>query len=805
MIKTTQPWLKKSDKLDMTNKKTKLDKYEIVSEKRFFFKTKLTLKYLLQDIEQKYAKCSIKKELLDQIDMEGSVEDESFVQKLMVNIYPPLTFDKNILAAFTPFSLEPFYYSKQFKEIFMNDKGKFDGRIFLQDTTHIDYLVKVAALAILTEHYGVEIKASKGSISYANREIENRFIQYYSFVWDNSYCRVIKLNKNHSLTELEINNLLENFENTEMILSLLPIEDFLFEGIHLANINNITKDVILSGFKKKLIETQNLFTLDNYLYKQGSLRVLLNNPDLDLSISIKRDDIIFKIDKETKYKNDNLYMDAQRINYNDISGSFICYTYASNKPSIVNDIRKVNKITTYEQNLIDQGYKSWFISPILNLDKTIGHLELYSTKINAFNTFELNSIQEVFPLYGIVLGRHLDLLDQAVETVLKDKCTAIHPSSEWLFKEVAFDYLYGTSNSNQSFKELPEINFKDVYPLFAASDIKDSSTNRNQCIQLDLLEQVSLIQEIIELSQKEVFLPLVDMLQKDLESMHKGISSKLLAGDEIRVLQFIKNRIAPIFENISRNNLDLKRHISDYKEKLDPKLGIIYNQRKKYDESVLGINNALSGYLEVEQLKIQQIFPHHFDKQQTDGIDHNIYFGKSMVEDSETYNPIYVKNLRLWQLMVMCGSAQVCEQIKEKLSFPLEVRHIIAVQGNPLAIKFAYDEKKLNVDGAYNTRYEIMKKRIDKAIIKGTDERISKVSHIAIVYSQDQEANEYREYINYLKKLDLVTGETQDYILDDLQGIHGLRALRVKVNIGFMSMDVLQYINNYNPKLKKAA
>ena len=67
----------------------------------------------------------------------------------------------------------------------------------------------------------------------------------------------------------------------------------------------------------------------------------------------------------------------------------------------------------------------------------------------------------------------------------------------------------------------------------------------------------------------------------------------------------------------------------------------------------------------------------------------------------------------------------------------------------PLAIKFRMDEKKFDVDGAYNIRYEIIKKRIDKANIKGTEERLTVPGKISIVYSQDKDALEYIKYINF--------------------------------------------------------
>jgi hypothetical protein len=69
------------------------------------------------------------------------------------------------------------------------------------------------------------------------------------------------------------------------------------------------------------------------------------------------------------------------------------------------------------------------------------------------------------------------------------------------------------------------------------------------------------------------------------------------------------------------------------------------------------------------------------------------------------------------------------------------------------AIRFRFDEKRFDVDGAYDIRYEIVKKRIDKALIKGSTERATQPGRLVIVYSQATEAQEYRGYLEYLQSL----------------------------------------------------
>ena len=85
------------------------------------------------------------------------------------------------------------------------------------------------------------------------------------------------------------------------------------------------------------------------------------------------------------------------------------------------------------------------------------------------------------------------------------------------------------------------------------------------------------------------------------------------------------------------------------------------------------------------------------------------------------------------------------------------------------------------MDGAYNVRYEIIKKRIDKAYLKGTKERLTQPGKIAIVYTQEKEAREYANYLEYLQSIKYIGPNIEWVDLQDLQGVKGLKALRVDV------------------------
>ena len=76
----------------------------------------------------------------------------------------------------------------------------------------------------------------------------------------------------------------------------------------------------------------------------------------------------------------------------------------------------------------------------------------------------------------------------------------------------------------------------------------------------------------------------------------------------------------------------------------------------------------------------------------------------------------------------------------------------------------------------------MIKKRIDKSLVKNSDERITQSGKISIIYSQEREREEYLKLIKILQNQNILEANIEELEVEDLQGINGLRALRVAVN-----------------------
>ena len=258
------------------------------------------------------------------------------------------------------------------------------------------------------------------------------------------------------------------------------------------------------------------------------------------------------------------------------------------------------------------------------------------------------------------------------------------------------------------------------------------------------------------------------------------IESELRSDDESGVLELLRRDVEPLFGQLDTYGSDVTERVAAYRGALDAELQLVYRRRKEFEQSVAAVNDAISMTLDAEEERAQTMFPHFFEKFRTDGVDHSIYIGAELHEDG-LFDELYLRNLRIWQLMTTCRIEWELARVKTDMPVPLEATHLILVQHQPLSIRFRIDEKRFDVDGAYDIRYEIVKKRIDKARVRGSSERVTQPGQLAIVYSTAGEAAEYRRYIEFLQSRGYFSPGLEELELEDLPGISGLKALRVTI------------------------
>lgn len=777
--------------------------YEYPKRVQFPFASVLSLELLIQFWEQlsrerECAGAGIAERLLAEVarvpEWRESITDTSILDKepalldaLMTAVFPPASWESDLTGAFVPFSFDAFYTTPMFKKKFLHGDGDFVNHITMESVLFDIGKLIHAYLVILKRFYDIEVSFEYPLIASSydtTLEIE----RYYRLRLDPRFVEVVAKEPVQPLSEKDRARVLAHLNDVELLKEIIPTDNFEFRGFIIINAVDVTDQELLSAVKNDLIERESLMTADRFGVLEKKIQSLLRQKEVRLGIAALPPENL-RLGHGRSIGSSFVLNKACQLACETAEGSVYHRAFETGQPTIVDDIALLANPSGVERGLLSMGIRNIAVAPLELQGETVGVLELASAKPGTITPLSVMKLRELLPLFAMAIKRSNEELNNSVQAIIKEKCTAIHPAVEWRFRDAALKVIDKLNSDERS--EMEDIVFEDVYPLYGLSDVRGSSTQRNIAIGADLNEQLSLAHNVITAAHAQRPLPFLSELDYRIGKMMAMINAGVSSGDEVTVLDFLRKDVESLFPHLHELGDATIKSIEAYKNAIDPDFGFLHHTRKEYEESVMMINDAISSYIDEQQVHAQEMFPHYFEKYKTDGVDHGMYIGASLVERRE-FNKMYLKNLRLWQLMLMCGVVRKSHAVKDRIRIPLDTAHLLLVQDQPLAIRFRYDEKKFDVDGTYNVRYEIMKKRIDKATLKGSEERLTQPGKIAIVYSHRREAEEYKRYIDYLQSTGTLLKEVEALDLEEMQGVQGLRALRVAVNTSQQTSDTIE-------------
>ncbi|WP_405295168.1 GAF domain-containing protein [Algibacter sp. Ld11] len=717
-------------------------------------------------------------ELRDGFSKVSSIKErEKEIAFILQDTFSPLLTHNEIKTASAPFNDVIFNASARFKNII---KAAGDGFLLqMKNMPHDDVYVGACTI-ILSFCHGFHINFKRPF--YYEIPDANGIMRYYKILYNADFCE-IKPGKNApKITQEDFDELLDNFDNIDLWKEKFPPNSYTFKGFVISNIFDVTDDQSISNIKSSLINKDKRKPNSFIEGFQDIFSSLFGIKDLKVGFSIynKEDDRFERIygsgmhsyllgKKETKqcanalctWSYDKLLKEYKYFSVSDVDKKF--ELSQGKAPHIA--------------SLHEQGIKSAIFAPVANNEGLMGIIEIVSNKRQVLNSVNANKLGDVLPYIIQAAERNIEEEANLIEAIIQKECTSIHPSVHWRFVKEAKNFIKAEALGEQAvFKKIA---FENIYPLYGQIDIKGSSEARNQATKQDLALQLSAAKTIFEYAVKIESLPIYDQFIFQIDEFLLGLNEHFQVDSEQQISAFFKNDIDSALKHLYVID-ELKSHLDLYFETLDDKLGMLYNHRKQYDNTVTLINKDMASLLDKKQKVAQRMYPHYFERFKTDGVEHNMYIGESITKE-DSFNLIYLYNLRLWQLQVMCEMENDFYQKQHKFPVALDVASMVLVFSQPLTISFRMDEKQFDVDGTYNARYEIVKKRVDKAFIKGTTERVTQKGKISIVYSQKQDEQEYLRYIKFLQAKHYVDNDEEIVELEDLQSVTGLKAIRVSV------------------------
>ena len=710
---------------------------------------------------------------------ESLLKKHSSVIKVMLqDTFSDILGHNEIKVASLPFSDMLFNSSKRFQKIMENvgENGFVPQIRNLPD--HEQYIV--ACTIILNFYHGFNLDFRRPL--FYDIPDKNGVMRHYRILYNADFLELQATDKAKKITQADVDELMENFDNLELWKEKIPPNSYISKGFVISNMFDVTAEHSISEIKSGLIANDKRSNESFIEQLQETFKSLFNLPNIRVGFATYNA-------KENAFERvHSKGIDSYILFDKDASycKKLLCdYSYdkllTDNNYFSISDVDKYYNMSGGGEpynNLKKQGIKSAIFAPIAHEGELLGVLELVSSVRQNLNSINANKLIDVMPFIVSAVLRSKKEEENLIDAVIQHECTSVHPSVYWRFQEEAKRFIIEDLEGKQpSFKRIA---FKDVHPLYGQIDIKDSSKARNLAIQKDLTIQLSEINKILSAAWQKSKLPIYEELIFRVNSYLESIKDVLYTNSEQSIFDFVKDEIISVFEHLKKTDKDIKLSILSYEAMIDKDTQSYYNHRKNYDETVMLINKKLAAVIDAKQKEAQLMFPHYFERYKTDGVEHNMYIGDAIVNDQK-FDALYLKNLRLWQLQVMCDMENAHYNLKPTMTVELDVASLILVHNTSLSIRFRMDEKRFDVDGTYNARYEIIKKRIDKSYIKGTKERLTQKGKLSIVYSQKKDELEYFRYIKFLKSKGYFTNKVEILELEDLQGVTGLKAIRAEI------------------------
>jgi hypothetical protein len=590
------------------------------------------------------------------------------------------------------------------------------------------------------------------------------------------------------LTDESIEKIIEEIDATEnsaeevheRLKQRLPLFQFTFKGLGRIKVSDVTVPHITKLIARQVVAAGSYDKGVAYLKDiRQALKVIAGNSNLKFGL-FPMFQLNGKFIFSEQFGNDEPVGDyngtSQKSLFNYLTNVYRLSPYRIYLKNIGDEMADRYEYLKIHRN---NGVKSFALIPVFYHDQFMGVLEVFTTSADDLSKTMLTRLETFFPVLSIVFKKCIDGLNQAVQETIKTKFTSLQSSVQWRFNQAAWQYMQNNA-IQEGPTEIEDIEFDHVYPLYGAIDVKDSTVNRNRALREDTICHLQLLIETLTKIKEHTSFGLLNEKISACKQWQEHINDEASVLQEGELIYFFENDICCFLKELAQGKPEIAIEVEKYMNAIDENGGIVSEKSRKLEKSMSMVINTINNLVDSIQQQAQIDFPCFFEKFRTDGVEYDIYIGQSIAPE-QPFKHIFIQNLRLLQLANMIEIAKCVRDLQAQIPVAVDITQLIFVNPNFINIRFRRDERRFDVEGAYNIRYHIVKKRIDKVLIKNSAERLTASGKIAIVYFNQREADEYLVHIRYLQSRQLLTDEIELLELEQLQGVVGLKALRVAI------------------------
>src|SRR5258708_4293957 len=670
------------------------------------------------------------------IEVEQAAQYQDLLELMYSTIFPAIEDESlNLWSLSVPLQPIIFYGTDPFYDLLRDqDSGHLrvcmiDEKSRVRKKMNLDLVYSL----VLKKLYNYNLFHSSSLISSLKNE-NSGILNYYRLNIDTRFVEVFPKGALPEWNPALLQSHLPGPRILDLLMRQLPLTQFRFEGIAAVTVTDITTEHVVETIKNIILNPMMSFGHDSH-YKDviDSLKSLTGNSSVDYGLLP-----FLKVNDRPVFPDDgcshSLLVAAAKENgevekvYIEMAEKYMQTPQLVFFDNIPEDTKDAPFLTVLRRS----GVKAYAMVPVFYNNRLVGALEVSATGEGVLDQGLLSRLDIVLPLLAQLLQQNIDDFGARVKAVVKENFTSIQPSVEWKFNEAAWHFLREEDGGDHR-PVIETIYFKNVYPLYGAVYIRNSTIERNEALRKDLQAQFDILVSTLYNLQKVTNLELVDELIFQCRKWLDAISGSLTTAEEMDLNSFMQEKVDGFFTHFKETRPDTAEIIQPYLQAINEAEGIAYKHRRELEASIKLINKTINRQLESGKKEVQETYPSYFEKFRTDGVEYDIYIGQTIAPD-KPFDLIYLKNLRLWQLSSMAAIAQLTHALLPQMPGKLLTTQLIFVHSNSIDISFRKDERRFDVEGGYNIRYQVVKKRVDKVHIKDSNERLTQPGKIAVIY-----------------------------------------------------------------------
>ncbi len=627
---------------------------------------------------------------------------------------------------------------------------------------------------ILHQVYNISF-ASQEDFIYRYIDPQTGLYRFYKIIFDHRFIDIKYEQHLPELNEHKILGITDDALFVRYMLRKLPLSLFRFRGFGIVSIADVTEQQSILHIKERLLKLKEEGAQKTSIFEdlRISVKSLLGSNKIEISLppfTILNKKIVWKTRK-------NL-LGCADLSENEIQ-TFFNLLETHKKPIVINDTQGTPARYAFLEKLLrNTPYRTYAVVPIFFQQKVYGALELFSVEPGVITPERIRTLERLNLEFAQLMRVGVELFEHDLRQIISERFTVIQPSIAWKFDEAALEYLIQERTHGKVIRKVPIV-FESIYPFYGAVDIRNSSLLRNNAIRADWQLQLKWLQKTAN-ELKPFGLPYVQQLmQQQTEFLKDNNIDRPISSETISLSHALDKALYQLLQKVMVEHPQAADICKAYLDAIDPVNGPCSINRRNLElsmqQTVAGIDNLLN---EMNK-KMQQVYPAYYNKFRTDGIEYDIYVGQS-INPQKPFTKDHLHQLHIIQLEYMRKIALLNAEQQHSLLVPLQSTQLIFVNSDVIDITFREDEKRFDVEGAYNIHYQMIKKRVDKVHIRDTKERLTQPGKIAIIYINEADVEDYVDLLHAEIKRGHFSN-LEYLLLEDLQGISGLKALRVTV------------------------